>query len=252
MSSIRMGLNRLCIGILLCSTLLLGTIIVSSLFDGSSASGGEMLANSKTRALRIALVGASVGKAWDFPGLPYRIGLDGYEFEYVGKYKFDKSDEIAALLSREKDKPDAIVIKECAAFFPGDLLRYQELIKLWVSWCRASGVTPVLATVVPVARTYPLRTFFLELLHARFRYPGGTQDAIIRYNDWIKEYAAKEKIPVLDLEAAVRRNDHDRHLAESLARKDGLHLRADAYRRMDMLVRRLLEQLELAERKSSL
>lgn len=184
----------------------------------------------------VVLVGASVGKAWDFPGLPARMGSDDYTFESVTKYRFDKGDEIAAILERTARRPDAVIIKECAAFFPGDLAKYQGLVKRWVGECRKAGVAPVLATVVPVTRTYPLRTFVLHLLRGKWLYPKGTFEGIVAYNDWVREYAASERLALLDLEAAVRVSPANRHLKESFARKDGLHLNEKAYRELDRIV----------------
>lgn len=195
-----------------------------------------MSQQSKEVTRRVVLVGASVGRAWVLPGLPRRVHETGFEFEYVGKYKFDKSEEIEALLARESDRPDGIIIKECAAFFPGDTTRYRDLVKLWVERCRAARVTPILATIVPVTRTYPLRIFFLELIHGRIAWPDETFGAVIAFNDWIRAYAREEGLAVIDLEAVVRRSPGDRHLRESFARRDGLHLNAKAYRALDAIV----------------
>jgi hypothetical protein len=208
------------------------------------SAGGQAMTGSETKTVRrVALVGASVGGAWDFPGLPARAGVSGYELEYVARYRFDKSEEIAALLAREERRPDAVIIKECAAFFPGDTEKHRNLVRRWVAECRAAGVAPVLATVVPVTRTYPLRMFVLELLHGRLRFPKETQRAILAYNDWIREYARTEGLPLLDLETAVRSSDANRHLKESYARKDGLHLNAKAYRELDRIAVPALERI---------
>ncbi len=220
-----------------------GTIIVCISAGAESARGEDMAVSGTKSVRRVALVGASVGGAWDFPGLPARAGVSGYELEYVARYRFDKSEEIAALLAREERRPDAVIIKECAAFFPGDTEKHRNLVRRWVVECRAAGVAPVLATVVPVTRTYPLRMFVLELLHGRLRFPKDTQRAILAYNDWIREYAGTEGLPLLDLEAAVRSSDANRHLKESYARKDGLHLNAKAYRELDRIAVPALERI---------
>lgn len=184
----------------------------------------------------IVLLGASVGKAWDFPGLPSRVSAGDYTCESVTEYRFNKSDELTAILGRAQDKPDAVIIKECAAFFPGDFSKYQGLVHRWVGECRSAGVVPILATVVPVTRTYALRTFALHLIRGKILYPKGTFEGIIAYNDWVREYAAEEGLALLDLEAAVRVSSRDRHLKESFARRDGLHLNTKAYRELDRIV----------------
>jgi hypothetical protein len=225
-------INRLKIGLVVLS---LGTFLVS--YESvSRAQGNSMPVQGAKMKRHVVLLGASVGKAWDFPGLPARVSGGDYTCESVTEYRFNKSDELAAILSRAQDKPDAVIIKECAAFFPGDLMKYQGLIRRWADECRRASVVPIFATVVPVTRTYPFRTFVLHLLHGKFLYPRGTFEGIIAYNDWIREYAAQEKLTLIDLEAAVRISPKDRHLKESFARKDGLHLNSKAYRELDRTV----------------
>ena len=69
----------------------------------------------------IVLLGASVGKSWNISLLPERASSRNYRFEYVGCYRFDKSSALEELFLREEERPDAICIKECAAYFPGDI-----------------------------------------------------------------------------------------------------------------------------------
>lgn len=226
------SINRLAIGF---AVLSFGTILVSY-ESATRAQGNSMPIQGAKMKRHIVLLGASVGKAWDFPGLPARVSGGDYTCESVTEYRFNKSDELAAILSRAQDKPDAVIIKECAAFFPADLAKYQGLMRRWVDECRRARVVPLLATVVPVTRTYPIRTFVLHLLHAKFLYPKGTFEGIVAYNDWIREYAAQEGLTLIDLEAAVRISPKDRHLKESFARKDGLHLNSKAYRELDRIV----------------
>jgi lysophospholipase L1-like esterase len=55
----------------------------------------------------------------------------------------------------------------------------------------------------------------------------------VEYNDWIKEYADKKELPLLDLEKALRTKDSNRFLRDELTKGDGLHLNEDAYRLLD-------------------
>ena len=223
--------NKLVIGLIV-----LFEAILASYGNAACAQGNSMPVQGAKMKRHIVLLGASVGKAWDFPALPARVGSGDYTCESVTEYRFDKSDELAAILSRAQDKPDAVIIKECAAFFPGDLLKYQGLVLRWVGECRSAGIVPILATVVPVTRTYALRTFVLHLLRGKLLYPKGTFEGIIAYNDWVREYVVQEGLALIDLEAAVRISAKDRHLKESFARKDGLHLNSKAYRELDRIV----------------
>lgn len=167
---------------------------------------------------RVVLLGASVGEAWDFSHLPQRLRNTAYVFEYVGLYDFDKTAALTPLLKRTAKKPDAIILKECAAYFPGDLGAYQAQVKKWVAACRAARVKPILTTVCPVTQR------------------GDQLTSVLGYNDWIRAWARKEGVPVLDLEAALRRSSTDRRLDPTCADSDGLHVVSAGYRRLDRIV----------------
>ena len=186
----------------------------------------------------ILLLGASVGKAWQIENLPQRANIKGYRFEYVGEYNFDKTEALRKILARKENRPEAIFIKECAAYFPGDLPLYQKLMIGWVKECRAVGVTPIPTTVVPVIRDRSFVTQIKDLIKRLIGRP--TSDlrltSIIKYNDWVKTYAQKEALAVLDLEAPLRVNPNDRSLRLDLHSGDGLHLNAKAYAILDQAV----------------
>jgi len=184
----------------------------------------------------IVLLGASIGKAWNIEELPSRVGDRRYRFEFVGVYSPDKWPALAGLLARRENKPAAIIIKECASYFPGNLGKLRELVPAWVGACRKANVEPILATAVPVVSSYPLRIFLLTLRHGRFEFPRRAFDEIIAYNDWVRSFAHEKGLAVLDLEAAVRSSASDRHLKSSYARRDGLHLNERGYRALDAIV----------------
>lgn len=209
---------------------------------------GTTPVGSSESARHIVLLGASVGEAWNIPGLPDRIGSSGYVFEYMGEYSADKSKKLTSILEREQEKPDVIIIKECAAYFPAGSDGLKPLIKGWVGECRDAGVVPVLATVVPVVRSFSLRVFLLNLLHGKWVYPRGTFEAIIEFNDWVREYAREEGLVVLDLEAALRTSPSDRHLNGRYARKDGLHINERAYGELDGIVIPAMDKVQLPDR----
>ena len=163
------------------------------------------------------LVGASVGRSWGFEKLPNRLNW-GHEIVlgYREKFDFDKSDKIQALL----DMPvpvSGVIIKECAAYFPRDAGESQRLIKEWVTTLRSHSVTPILATVAPVTKEHDTK------------HPGRFA-SILAFNDFIRDYASREGLLVLDLEKALRVSDEDRHLKNEYAQPDGLHLVEKAYR----------------------
>jgi len=167
---------------------------------------------------------------------------DDYIFESIALYDYDKTEALEEVLMRPKrkfrftrtyvkglfepapQKPDVIIIKECSAYFPGDLISYKELMKKWVKRIREANIGVVLATVVPVTRE-------------RSQTRKGQIETIRAFNDWIREYAAQERIALLDLEAALRTNAVNRFLKDELS-TDGSHLNRNAY---DILDRHLAD-----------
>ena len=162
------------------------------------------------------LVGASVGKDWDFEKLPQRLRVSSdIVFGYRTKYAFDKSDEINALVSMPVPVT-GVIIKECAAYFPRDISESQKLINDWVKILSSHSVTPILATVAPVTKEHDVK------------HPGRFA-SLLAFNDFIRDYASREGLLVLDLEKALRVSDEDRHLKNEYAQPDGLHLVEKAY-----------------------
>jgi hypothetical protein len=194
------------------------------------------------RQRRIVLLGASVGKAWNFPQLPQRKNNSDYVFEYVLHGGFDKSETLNKILAREKNKPDAIIIKECAAYFPGDLDHYKGLMKKWIHACLELDITPIPATVVPVTRLHPLKKIPIDIIRGRNPFKADNpfkskkNATILEYNDWTREYSKQMGLSVLDLEAALRYSSENRYLREDLARIDGLHINSKAYKILDKIV----------------
>jgi hypothetical protein len=190
----------------------------------------------------VVLLGASVGREWNISSLPERVGDQDYEFEYVGHSGFDKTDSLKKILSRDENKPDVIILKECAAYFPGDFAQYQDLIKNWIDSCRKEGVIPVPATVVPVTRLHSFKMILIDIIKGRNPFKRGNPLAhkrnasICAYNDWIRKFAAKEGLAVLDMEAAVRYSVENRFLREDFAKIDGLHINSMAYESLDWIV----------------
>jgi len=195
-----------------------------------------------TKKKHVVLLGASVGQAWKIDSLPERLGQNSganrYSFEFVGDYEFDKTKTLRKILQRKQNKPDAVILKECAAYFPGNSTRYQELMRGWVRNCRDTGAVPVLATVAPVTRATSLKDIVKDLAKPFFgrAYAAARLKALEEFNDWIKAYAEEEGLAVLDLEAALRTSETDRRLREDLHSGDGLHLNPKGYALLDQIV----------------
>lgn len=218
-------------------------IIISIAFVGGVScliGGTQQMAYAEEKGdRRILLIGASVGDAWNIAKLPERTKLAGYTFESVAEYQFDKSQVVEGVV-KTGDKPDFVILKECAAYFPGDFQRYKQFIQGWVATLRANHITPILTTVVPVTTPSLLSLSYVKHLVkkvTRNRVPVDERlPYLLEYNDWVRNYAAQEGLALLDLEAALRNNAQERKLRDDLAAEDGLHLNEQAYRVLDKLV----------------
>ena len=180
----------------------------------------------------IAFVCASVGSAWNigdhFPSLNIAV---------YGEYQFDKGNVIRDIL--QGDKPDIMIIKECAAYFPPEEMgtsmeAYRDLVRDWVNLCRGEGVISVLTTVVPIDPDNPDNW-------------EGQLESILEFNDWINQYSRSEDISVLDLEEALRVSEDNRVLNPRYDSGDGLHPNDLAYTEEldDILIPALEEALEI-------
>lgn len=201
----------------------------------------------------VILIGASVGKDWDLAGLPARTGARGATFETVTLYRYDKGEAVKDVLLRPMRPfrptrsylrgffqptpkvPEIVILKECAAYFPGDLPTYQTMLEKWVRQLDERKIKVAVATVVPVTRE-----------HAAAK--PGRIETIRAFNDWVRDYASRTNHALLDLEAVLREGEQERFLKAEYTSGDGLHLNRAAY---DLLDRRLLEVLDSEQRAGS-
>lgn len=205
---------------------------------------------------RVLLLGASVGRHWDFPGLSRRLDVSKYIFEYRHGGGFDKTRRLAEVLARTEDKPDAVLLKQCAAYFPRNPEETREKMREWVASCRAEGVVPIPTTVVPVTRLNAFKQFLIDILKRRNPFRFGNpfafrrNQAILAYNDWILSFCREQRLVCLDLEASLVYSGKNRFLRENLARIDGLHLNHKAYLLLDQIISPTLEKVDWIEEDS--
>jgi len=189
--------------------------------------------------VNIVLIGASIGKGWDFPDLPKRVGIDGYKLEYMGVFdSFDKTPAINKVLDRDQ-KPDAVIVKECSVYFPGDLESYKNSIMTWVSELRQKGITPILATSVPPGEPDSMWFDFKQFIKGLMGKPKKI-DSVVLYNNWLRQYATDNKIKLFDLEKILRISDKNRHMKAEYDRGDHTHVNKNAYKVMDDNIKQFL------------
>ena len=212
-----------------------------------AALGWGMSANMALAAdadRKVVLVGASIGKAWHFEDLGRRSNLPGYSFAYLGKNAFDKGALIQELVA-EKERPAFVLIKECASYFWSDTSNYRQSLMAWVGQLRAAGIEPVLVTTAPVSEpegVIPRAKIAVKHLLGRPE----VQTDLTAYNDWLRQYAHQERLPLFDLEAVVRISSDDKHLRRDYDSGDGLHLSNAAYHALDREFAGFLRGLDAA------
>jgi GDSL-like Lipase/Acylhydrolase family len=193
----------------------------------------------------VVLIGASIGQGWHLAEWPARVHADVFTAESIPAWQFDKSEVLDELLMRPARKfhlarsylkslfqhpprkADIVILKECSSYFPGDLSVYERRMQDWVSRVQAHGITVVLATVAPVT-------------HARAEKDPGKQESLLKYNEWVRLYAAQHGLKVLDLEAALRNEEAGRYLRDEFATADGSHLNAAAYALLDDVLQKVV------------
>ena len=168
---------------------------------------GDLMAEGK----HIVYIEASTVNNWKLDGIAARTGSERYRFEVLREYDFDKSKTVDQVLAGGQPRPGAVIVQECAVYFPGDLQAYQGMYRGWIEKLQARGLRPVIATVVPPARSR-----------------GWWQDA--------KDFA-KERL--------LRVSAEDRHMRPEFNAGDGIHLAPVAYLRLDRDLLEFLDRLEL-------
>jgi hypothetical protein len=193
----------------------------------------------------VVLIGASIGQDWRLAQWAERTGATGISAESIAVWQFDKSKSVDEVLMRPKRKftptlsyfrsllaapprrPSLVILKECSSYFPSDLAADKKAFESWTQQLRAAHVKVMLATVVPVTR-------------ARSEKDPGKQQGLSQFNEWVRDYAARQGLPVLDLDAALREGGPGSFLRDDYTSGDGSHLNATAYAQLD---RTLLAEL---------
>ena len=163
----------------------------------------------------IAFVGASIGRDWGLEKFTIRGKLDKISIAYWPQYEFNKK-EIIDYIIKFKIKPDIIIIKECAEYFPRDEKESVDIILSWVNLLEKNNIKTLIATTCPV-------TFEHD------RQKRGRQESIQRYNELLRQ----KGLNILDLERVLASEETSPYLHKSFAQQDGLHITGKGYKQMD-------------------
>lgn len=218
----------------------------------------EMKQLDQKEKIHVLLLGASIGKGWNFKEISIRMNNINYDFEFLEKYEPDKSDLVNEAINRKNNKPDIVIIKQCAAYIPATksvydssvVETYKKLAIKWVNELKREEIIPILATIVPITEDMPLKNRIkiwlkihifrkkLEPYYRKIRLKG-----IIEYNDWVKQYSENQSLAVLDLESVLHISKEKRYLKPELS-TDGLHLNRKAYKILDSSLLETLNKLK--------
>ena len=202
---------------------------------------GDLMAEGK----HIVYIEASTVNNWKLDGIAARTGIERYRFEVLREYDFDKSKKVDQVLAGGQPRPGAVIVQECAVYCPGDLQAYQGMYRGWIEKLQARGLRPVIATVVPPARSrgwwQDAKDFAKERLLGR----PSQFEQVTAFNDWLRALGAERGVPVLDLERLLRVSAEDRHMRPEFNAGDGIHLAPVAYQRLDKDLLEFLDRLEL-------
>ncbi len=198
---------------------------------------GELMAESK----RIVYIEASTVNLWKLDEFPTRTRNKRYRFEALPEYDFDKSKIVDHVLAGGTPRPDAVIVQECSVYFPGDMQAYQRMYRGWIENLQVSGLRPVIATVVPPARSRGWWQDAKDFVKERMLGRPSQYEQVLAFNVWLRLLGAELSVPIFDLESIVRTNDVDRHMRADYNEGDGIHLNGAAYERLD---RALLDFLD--------
>ena len=194
---------------------------------------------------RIVFIGASIGRNWDLKTYHERKSINDYKilFEHGGS-QFDKTKKIRKII-QGNSPPSIMIIKECAVYFPGDTVRYKELILSWIDISRKNNVELILTTVIPVSHFHRYILVFIDcLIKNRLKFTDAWNNIrykeISAYNDWIRNISKENKINLLDF-AEILSSTKDGFLLLKYSRIDGLHINKHAYNVLDEYLLKFFE-----------
>jgi acyl-CoA thioesterase I len=198
-----------------------------------SASSSQPAASPPT----VVLLGASYAEGWSLtlPGMQVvNKGVTGQQsFELLARFDTD----VTPL------KPRAVIVwgfindvfRAPEGRLDESLTRTRRSVEEIVARARQAGIEPILATEVTL-RTEPQTwtdTFasWIGALLGKTSYQAQVNASVLATNAWLREYAGKEGILLLDLQPVVSDASTGARLPECSA-PDGSHISEEGYRRL--------------------
>ncbi len=198
---------------------------------------GQVMAHQKD----IVYIEASTANRWNLGEFGVRVQDARYKIQTVIRYDFDKTVDVDRIVSDRGRKPDLVVLQECSVYFPGDMRLYEQKYRAWIKQIKQAGIIPAIATSVPPAHSQGLSEDVKTFIKVKILGRDSQYEQVIQFNEWLRRLAQDEKVPLIDLEAALRINDGDRHMRSDYDDGDGIHINRKAYDALDLEFLNLLK-----------
>ena len=185
---------------------------------------------------KLVIIGASYARGWtDFSPANFTVvnkGVNGEQSsEMLARFRKDVIDE----------RPEVVIIwgfindifRSSREGIEPTLVRTRKSITEMVDLARANGIKPVIATEVTIRGRSGIKETIASWI-GRIKGGEGYQDYVnrhvLRTNQWIREYALEQRIPLLDFQPLL--SDREGRRKPEYAKEDGSHLSAKAYSRL--------------------
>ncbi|MCG3201833.1 MAG: hypothetical protein NFCOHLIN_01705 [Gammaproteobacteria bacterium] len=192
----------------------------------------------------IVYIEASTLRRWNLDEFAQRTGNAAYRVESRYVYDFDKTAALAGVMGSRARIPDTVIIQECSAYFPGDLVKYKDLFRDWIRRVKDANAIPVIATTVPPAANRTLFGHVKQFVKLKILGRADGYEQIIQFNQWLRELSEAEGVPLFDVEKVTRKSESDRHMRVEFDSGDGSHLNPNAYAVLDREFLNFLETLK--------
>jgi lysophospholipase L1-like esterase len=212
----------------------------------ATAESAQSPMQPETRApdRQLIIIGASYAAGWGTPALPgiavVNRGVDGQETAAV-LARFD-NDVVAA-------KPDAVLIwghiNDVFRAPNGDMdaaaLRAEHNLREMVAHARAAGIEPIVATEVTLSKPGGITEAIAEFLgkmRGKESYQARINRHVRKVNEFLRRYAAEQRLQVLDIERAL--GDRDGFRRPEFTVEDGSHISRAGYDQLTAYARSTL------------
>ena len=195
---------------------------------------------------QIVLIGASYTRGWNIQEIAgmkvVNKGVDGNQsFEMLARFQHDVID----------NKPRAVLIwgfindihRSKREDIQSTILRAKDSIKEMVKLSKSKGTVPILGTEVTIRHANKLTENLMGWvgsLLGKENYQDYVNKHVIAVNQWIKEFAGKEGILLLDFQPALSDNKGVRK--KEFATPDGSHISAEGYEKMTSYVKEKMDK----------